>query len=1155
MKKKLVLSVILTALVSLMLGMVVNAAVPGDINGDSALANDDLTALVRYLSGSSVDVEQQNLDTNNDGRVNNRDAIAMAQTLAGWNARLHTSGRDSTVKYMTPNDGKALRIAFIGDSITEGIGSSNKLTDSYPAQLQELMGDKYVIGNFGKSGAYVLDADSEYNVKENKDLSYRRTQQYKDSLSFNADVVVVILGINDIRSMSCDAAVAELKAGLISLVEEYKALDGVQKVYVGLSVKIANTNIIDSFCDGPLQAIQMEVADECDVDTLDLWSLTRAYLDVNLHYTADKTHPNTHHYAELARAMYSMLMGESFTATVPRKSQTGVVYLKDGGATTGYGATPDTAIGSLAKAVGLLRNKGGTIVVCGPANVSYESVLPASNGTITITSRYNGVDHAETNGAYLGLSDHVYFNGNFNIDDINIVSNKANQFLVFGYNDVTIGEKVTCTLDTGVKGYPILLVGHSIELAGTPAYQFDLEGECNVTVGSGTWAYIRGGNRRTSGYCAIASSSSDARLNITINGGTFTNTATNLCSATGMGGFAGVCNFTINGGTFKGDVFAVGRVGNNLNGRAVMSGTVNVTVRGGTFNGGIKAVQDTNTISVTGKCNLNITEALKDKASGFGSVTVGGVTSTNIQNMTPNDGKALRIAIIGDSITEGIGATDKLTDSYPAQLQTMLGDKYVVGNFGKSGAYVLDADSKYNVKDNKDLSYRRTQQYKDSLSFNADVVVVILGINDIRSMSCAAAAAELKAGLISLVEEYKALDGVQKVYVGLSVRISNTNVILSYGDGPLQAIQKEAAAACNVDVLDLWSLTREYLDVKLHYTKDFTHPTTEQYTELARAMKALLLGEDFTPSIPDKSATGVVYVKTNGLATGLGATPDKAIDSLAKAVGLLRDGGGTVVICGPYDLEHESMLPVSTGTIVITSEYNGVDYSEQNGAYFGLAKNVYFHGDYSIDDLNILVQTGGRMLVFGYNDVNIGNNVTCTLAEGISSYPALIVGHNIELEHAPAYQFVLKGECNVTVGSGTWTYIRGGNRRVSGYCAIASSAADAKLNITINGGMFTNTSSNLCAGTGMGGFAGVCNFTINGGTFMGNVYAVSRAANNLNGKAVMDGTVNMTVNGGSFKGSIIAVQDSTVTVTGNTTLTIISSLKDNASGFTTVTVK
>ena len=144
----------------------------------------------------------------------------------------------------------------------------------------------------------------------------------------------------------------------------------------------------------------------------------------------------------------------------------------------------------------------------------------------------------------------------------------------------------------------------------------------SLTVNGGTWAYIRGGNRRSSGYCAIASSDVNAKLNITINGGRFTNTADNLCTATGMSGFAGECVFTINGGTFLGDVYAVSRVGSNLSGKAYMSGKITMKVLGGTFNGKIGMIQDPSTITVTGTSSLVIASELKDKATGFTSVEV-----------------------------------------------------------------------------------------------------------------------------------------------------------------------------------------------------------------------------------------------------------------------------------------------------------------------------------------------------------------------------------------------------------------------------------------------------------------------------------------------------------------------------------------------------
>lgn len=45
---------------------------------------------------------------------------------------------------------------------------------------------------------------------------------------------------------------------------------------------------------------------------------------------------------------------------------------------------------------------------------------------------------------------------------------------------------------------------------------------------------------------------------------------------------------------------------------------------------------------------------------------------------------------MGNSITYGYTLPDRETNAYPAKLQKMLGDDYVVGNFGKSGATLLN---------------------------------------------------------------------------------------------------------------------------------------------------------------------------------------------------------------------------------------------------------------------------------------------------------------------------------------------------------------------------------------------------------------------------------------------------------------------------------
>ena len=56
-----------------------------------------------------------------------------------------------------------VRVTFVGDSITEGIGTSNPGVRSYPAQVQALLGDGYVVSNYGVSGCTMLrHGDSPY---------------------------------------------------------------------------------------------------------------------------------------------------------------------------------------------------------------------------------------------------------------------------------------------------------------------------------------------------------------------------------------------------------------------------------------------------------------------------------------------------------------------------------------------------------------------------------------------------------------------------------------------------------------------------------------------------------------------------------------------------------------------------------------------------------------------------------------------------------------------------------------------------------------------------------------------------------------------------------------------------------------------------------
>src|SRR5512138_1808239 len=82
---------------------------------------------------------------------------------------------------------------------------------------------------------------------------------------------------------------------------------------------------------------------------------------------------------------------------------------------------------------------------------------------------------------------------------------------------------------------------------------------------------------------------------------------------------------------------------------------------------------------------------------------------------------AAKIACVGDSITAGYGLSNAAQQSYPAVLQSLLGSKHTVQNFGTSGCTLLKKG---------DQPYWNDGNFGASDTFKPDVVIIMLGTND-----------------------------------------------------------------------------------------------------------------------------------------------------------------------------------------------------------------------------------------------------------------------------------------------------------------------------------------------------------------------------------------------------------------------------------------
>lgn len=122
-----------------------------------------------------------------------------------------------------------------------------------------------------------------------------------------------------------------------------------------------------------------------------------------------------------------------------------VVYLETGA--DGDGTSDNSPVGSLGKAVELLdKTKDCTIVVCGKfVQTSNFASAPEFDGSIKITSVYDGMDYRKYGAVYECVGARFILNGEYIFDDIDILISGIYMFVIANHYPFTLGEGVKMT--------------------------------------------------------------------------------------------------------------------------------------------------------------------------------------------------------------------------------------------------------------------------------------------------------------------------------------------------------------------------------------------------------------------------------------------------------------------------------------------------------------------------------------------------------------------------------------------------------------------------------------------------------------------------------------------------------------------------------------
>jgi sialate O-acetylesterase len=263
----------------------------------------------------------------------------------------------------------------------------------------------------------------------------------------------------------------------------------------------------------------------------------------------------------------------------------------------------------------------------------------------------------------------------------------------------------------------------------------------------------------------------------------------------------------------------------------------------------------------------------------------------------------IKVACIGNSVTYGLGLTDREQNCYPAQLQHQLGEGYVVKNFGHSGATLLKKGHN---------PYYKTDEFAAALAFKPAIAIIHLGLNDTDPRDWPDHRLDFAADYSWLTDQLRQANPAVKIYICRLTPIFSGHPRFKSGTrdwyDQVQELIPEIAKANHASIIDLHTPLYNRPDL----FADYIHPDVEGAAIIARTVCQALTQKFGSLKLPEVFANDMVLQRGKPIPVyGTADGGDKIEVSLAhhKITTITgNDGKWTVFFPslqagGPYQIE------------------------------------------------------------------------------------------------------------------------------------------------------------------------------------------------------------------------------------------------------------